>query len=262
MRASSTARGCIALILLLCAAGCPDRAPDATATLEGEAFYRERIAAPPGARLEVLLEDVSRADAPARQLASFVREDAGQPPYPFAVPYARERIVEGARYVLRARLLHGETLLFTTDRALPVITGGAPTTGLRLLLRSAPARRAGAPAAALPNTYWKLLWLGDRAVEVFQNQPEPHLVFRSEEGRLGGADGCNRIVGSWRMDGDRLVLGPLAATLMACAEGEAQARRFAATLEDVERHRIAGDRLELLDGRGAVLARFEAVALP
>jgi heat shock protein HslJ len=49
----------------------------------------------------------------------------------------------------------------------------------------------------------------------------PHDVevsVRFEGGRVAGSGGCNRISAEYRLDGDRLSLGPVAATMMACPE--------------------------------------------
>ena len=64
--------------LLFLATGCSEPGPDeahseaapALETLSGEAFYRERKYVPPGAKLHVTLEDVSRADASSTVIAS------------------------------------------------------------------------------------------------------------------------------------------------------------------------------------------------
>jgi heat shock protein HslJ len=48
---------------------------------------------------------------------------------------------------------------------------------------------------------------------------------------------------------------------MACPAGMEQEQRFLQSIEQVERYRISGSHLEMLDGAGAVIARFEAVAL-
>jgi putative lipoprotein len=50
-------------------------------TVEGAATYRERIALPPDAVFEAVLEDVSRADAPAKVLGRATINPAGQPPF-------------------------------------------------------------------------------------------------------------------------------------------------------------------------------------
>jgi hypothetical protein len=48
---------------------------------------------------------------------------------------------------------------------------------------------------------------------------------------------------------------------MACPTGMEQEQRFFKSIEKVERYRISGSHLEMLDASGAMIARFEAVAL-
>ncbi len=108
---------------------------------------------------------------------------------------------------------------------------------------------------------WKLVRLGDASVKAADGQREAYLVFDTEEPRVAGSGGCNRVNGGFELDGANLRFGRLAATRMACPEGLEQEQRFLAALEGVTRHRIDGSHLELLDATGAVAARFEAVAL-
>ena len=134
-----------ALLLLLSICTATSAAP--TATVRGEATYRERLAVPPGAQLEVVLQDVSRADAPAQAIGSVTLSDIGQPPYRFEIPYLPEHIVASHRYSVRARLTHQGQLLFTTDRTYPVITAGNPTEVQLLLKRVGAQGPASAPGA-------------------------------------------------------------------------------------------------------------------
>lgn len=46
---------------------------------------------------------------------------------------------------------------------------------------------------------------------------EPQLTL-SEGGSLSGTDGCNRLIGSWELVGDRVELSPLGATMMFCED--------------------------------------------
>ena len=92
------------------------------------------------------------------------------------------------------------------------------------------------------------------------NQREPHLVFH-EDGRLAGSDGCNRIIGSYEEEGGTLAFSGLATTRKACPEGMEQASRFLEALEEVGRYRIIGRHMEMLDSKGTLRLRFEAVAL-
>ena len=118
-----------------------------SATVRGEATYRERIAVPPGTRFEVSLSDVSRADAPAETIGETVLADAGQPPYRFEIDYQPERIIASHRYAVRARLTHEGRLLFTTDQTYPVITDGHPSEVRLLLKRVAESRPADRPGS-------------------------------------------------------------------------------------------------------------------
>jgi heat shock protein HslJ len=60
------------------------------------------------------------------------------------------------------------------------------------------------------------------------------------------------------MNGERLRLGRMTSTLMACAEGMETERGLWLALGQVRRWRITGRQLELLDAGGNVVARFEA----
>jgi putative lipoprotein len=139
-------RMAVASLTLMLAACQPTKA-EPTATVRGEATYRERIAVPPGAQLEVLLLDVSRADAPSETIASVTLSDIGQPPYRFEIEYRPDQIVPSHQYVVRARLMHEGRLLFTTDRTYPVITAGHPTEVQLVLMRVGAPPQASTPGA-------------------------------------------------------------------------------------------------------------------
>jgi heat shock protein HslJ len=110
---------------------------------------------------------------------------------------------------------------------------------------------------SLENTYWKLTQLGDDTVTVASQQPEPHLILNSVTGRATGSGGCNRMTGTYQLSGDRLTLGQMTSTMMACVEGMETEQAFMKTLGQVSGWSIAGRRLELKDAAGQVLARFE-----
>ena len=114
--------------------------------------------------------------------------------------------------------------------------------------------------ADFKNTYWRASLLDTEAVQRVPNQREPHLVFH-EDGRLAGSDGCNRIIGSYEEEGGTLAFSGLATTRKACPEGMEQASRFLEALEEVDRYRIIGGHMEMLDSKGILRVRFEAVAL-
>jgi len=119
------------------------------------------------------------------------------------------------------------------------------------------------PTAASPlqETYWKLTRLGDAAVTTSEQQREAHFVLHRDNARVSGSGGCNRLLGGYTLDGDRLSFGNLGSTMMACVDGMEQEQRFLATLKLVARWQVSGQQLTLLDAAGKPLARFEAVAL-
>lgn len=114
----------------------------------------------------------------------------------------------------------------------------------------------------LQGTYWKLVRLQGQPVSVADNQREPYLVFDDNRQRVTGSGGCNRLSGGFELAGDTLRLGQLGGGMMVCPQGMAQEQRFLQTLARVQRYRVSGSRLDMLDATGAVVARFEAVALP
>jgi len=251
----------VAIFLVACV-------PAHAATIRGEAWYRERIALPPEAAFEAVLLDVSRADAAGEALARARLEPAGNPPFRFEIDYDDAAIRPGHRYAVRATVTLGGRLYFTTDRSYSAFDRDKP---LRLLLVRAPGARRLTPRAdaelgpravsPLRNTYWKLTHLDDTPTQTAERQREAHLIFAAHEQRVSGSGGCNRIAGGFELDGDKLRLIRLAGTMMACPDGMEQERRFLRSLARVERYKVTGDQLELLDAAGAVLARFQAVAL-
>jgi putative lipoprotein len=243
--------------LLLVVLGATPMAASAE-TVTGTAAYRERIALPPDAVLEVSLEDVSRADAPADLIGRATVDPAGQVPIPFSISYDPARIVTGHRYSVRARITRQGELLFTSTSSYPVLTDGAPSEVAVALQKVG---RPPVPDRALGETYWKLTRLGETPVQAAANQREASLVVHPGKGQVSGSGGCNRFSGSCNVDGSALTFGNLASTRMACAEGMDQESAFLAALGKVRSWRVSGDRLELLDAGGVSLARFQAVDL-
>jgi uncharacterized lipoprotein YbaY/heat shock protein HslJ len=98
----------------------------AVAHVSGQASYRERIALPPGAVFEAVLEDVSVADKPAQELGRATLDDPGSPPFSFEIAYDPEMVAPDRTYSVRAQVSVGRRLMFVSDSFNPVLTGGAP----------------------------------------------------------------------------------------------------------------------------------------
>jgi putative lipoprotein len=94
----------------------------------GEVTKLDRMALPPNAVVNVELRDVSLADAPARTISTDIIEpDGDQLPVPYEQPYDEDEIDERNAYTVFVRIEADGQLLYITDTAYPVITGGNPT---------------------------------------------------------------------------------------------------------------------------------------
>jgi copper homeostasis protein (lipoprotein) len=169
------------------------------------------------------------------------------------------------REYLSAQRYPGEKLLVNLEGRIEMrasVEGDAPQPTLVVdrYIGVWPGETCGARFAteALENTYWKLTRLGEAPVFVHEQQREPSLVLHSESHRVTGSTGCNRLMGSYQLNGEKISFGPFAATRMACPKGMDTERLFFDALERVRTWNVLGQHLELYDVNGEMLARFEA----
>ena len=252
----------IAVPVLLAMAG-----PAIAQSIHGTATYRERFALPPTAAFEATLEDVSRADASADVLARTLLTPPGNPPIRFQLPVDLARIRPDHRYVVRARIVDGDRLMFTSDESHPVLAQGHGTT-VAIMLRRAGSGPSGSPAPSaspeprssrpLEKTYWRAIELDGKPVAATESMREVYILLGGT-GRVGGSDFCNRILGSYTLSGNGIKFGALAGTQMACANTADTERGLRRALSGAARWSIAGDRLELFDATRGRLAQFEAL---
>jgi len=124
----------IAFLLLLLLPGLatagtegPETGVNANAQLvTGSVSYRERIALPPDAVIQVSLLDVSLMDVAAKLISRQTITPKHSVPVPFALEYKPQDIDERMTYAVQATIRSAGKLLFTTDRSYPVLTRGNP----------------------------------------------------------------------------------------------------------------------------------------
>lgn len=122
--------------------------------ITGTASFRERMMLPPGSTLEVTLEDVSGADAPADVIARAEVEASKAPPYSFTLAYDPARINSNHRYNVRARIMADDKLMFQTDAGYAVLGSGNVTNVDILLKRASEATAiASSPAQNMRGMY-------------------------------------------------------------------------------------------------------------
>lgn len=241
------------LSLLGCATASGD---DDVVTLTGSAVLRAPDELPVSSVLTVAVEDVSRADAPAvtlgqEQIAINGRHGA----IPFSVVYPRSAVQPQGVYAIRARVTNGDRLLLTTTQRYEV--DALRPSAIELVLDAIPATDV-----ALTDTYWKIVEVGGRPVDLSETMREPQLVLSGQDGQFAGSGGVNRLFGGFTVQGDSLTFSPVASTLMAGApEAMQQEQAIVGALAKVHGYRIAGDHLTLLGEAGEPVLTAVAVAL-
>ena len=245
----------LAIVLILSLAAMPAAAQQ----IEGSAFYRARIAPPPGAVFEAVLLDVSRADEPAEALGRFRTVGASGPPFAFEIPYQPGDVDPRAVYSVRATLRDAEgRLWFASDRRAPVINRGAGTSvEIEMVLM-----RGRAPEPPLTGVIWRAFAMDEGPVAAEGQRDLPFLLFDAEGG-VSGSGGCNRLRSTWESEGDgALSFGAAASTMMACPDPAMRRERaFFSALGRTGSYAIEGDRLRLL-ADGAPLATLVAEDAP
>ena len=139
----------------------------------------------------------------------------------------------------------------------------------------AAAAAATAPATAAPSIAgatsiegqtidgptWRLTALRGLDAKALHVGEEP-VTARFQDGRVSGFSGCNRFFGGYTLDGDRLVIGALAGSMMMCPEASMTLEHaFTGSLAGTFQYAIAGQTLTLRSGTEPVLT-FEAMPPP
>ena len=226
-------------------------------TIEGTVFYRERMMLPPGVEVEVQLQDISRADAMARVIATVSQVPEGGPPYPFVIEYDPASIDPRMRYALRATISLGEQLMFTSNEYIDPFQGNPVEVLVQRVAE--PVQR---DTAVLEGRRWLLEALAGEPVAPGAGDKPVDLQFDAEALQAGGFSGCNRYTGGYSRDGvavhgNALAFKAMAGTLMACEQGSELERQYLQVLGAVTAFTLVGDSLSLLAGP-EVVATFRA----
>jgi putative lipoprotein len=219
-------------------------------TLNGSVLYREKIALPPEALVEVTLEDVSKMDVKSTVLARQTLKPSGQVPVAYQLTYDDEMVEARGRYSVRAVIRVGDDVMWRSTQSFAALTGDAPET-VDVVVEKMVQRAEN----ALSGSDWVVVQMNGNTV---QEARVPALKF-DRDGRVSGTSGCNRFTGTYTEKGELLEFGPLAATRMACpgAIGEQEVEFFRA-LAKVTGYGERGGHTVLLDASGAVVMQLLA----
>lgn len=218
--------------------------------LRGEAVLSRPFPLPADASLDVQLVELSDKDGSTVLRGRSRRPLSGRSAHPFSVPFLDGAIRPTGRYRLRATIQQPGRLLFSTTAAVNPLAGSQ--TPVRLMLEPV----GNAPLRGL-------LWLRAPAasVAVPADAPRQEQQFRLDplSRELTGSGDCNRFIGSFTLQADRLQLEPAGATMLECEpDVKADEARFITELRQVRRWRLDEQgRLELHDQDGGMLLLME-----
>ncbi len=185
----------------------------AQAHLTGTVDYSDALTLPPGAVLEVVLEDVTEADAPAKEVGMATVPDPGSPPFAFDISYDPADVAPDRDYSVRAQVSVGRKLVFVSDSMNPVLTDGAPASVAIRMIRvgetTAEARDAptmiGAHGLRLPASFDGTLPCADCEAVRYRLNLWPDQVFHLRRMWIG-KNVRRDSIGRWSVDPDKAVL--------------------------------------------------------
>ncbi len=232
----------------------------------GTVAYRERMALPPNALIDIKVQDTSKQDAPARTVAESVFAAEGkQVPIPFQVSYNPADINMAHTYLVRATISVDNKLMFTSTTAYPVLTQGAPTHVTMMLQQATATPASGSSAgsasgAKLRGTRWVLAEVNGAPAVPGQGE-SAHFELHKKE-KLTGSTGCNNFAGNYLASEGALQFMPGATTMKMCTPAVAQQEQaFLAALKATTAYTVDGNTLQLMNG-SQVLAKLQAEAKP
>lgn len=115
----------------------------------------------------------------------------------------------------------------------------------------------------LQNRTWIVNQIGNTEITTTPTTRNiPSLQFDAVTQRVSGADGCNRIMGSYTAGKDTLNLSQMASTEMACLDIEGLDQKFKEALSKVTHYQVYGKTLKLMDHHGNLLIQLESAIQP
>jgi heat shock protein HslJ len=114
--------------------------------------------------------------------------------------------------------------------------------------------------AQLEGHVWYLNGIANKNGGILNTWIDEQITAELTDGTISGSSACNTYSASYDLDGTALTLGPIASTLMACADEEVNQREaeFLAALQNIASYEIVRSNLTLFDAEGSILITFSA----
>jgi putative lipoprotein len=242
---------CLALILA---------SPSALAAkigISGEVTYRERIALPETATLEIELIDLAWPDRPRLSVAA--PTGSGQVPLAFTLTFEDSMILPQHNYALNAEITAGD-IRFRNAEPYPV-TPLSQTDPILIVTQSIAQIQPSSeqPAAEEGLALFGITW----QATAIAGQPVPPgteitLLVESDM-RAGGVGGCNSYFSQTTITKDSFAVGELSRTQRSCGyDRNMLEQAFYEALRTAVSWTVESNTLALLDGAGKPTVTFEA----
>jgi len=228
--------------------------------LPGQVTYRERVALPDQAMLEIQLVDQTLPSLPPR-LDVKAAIGPGQVPLAFNLNFDDSIIIPEHSYALIASISAQDRLLFRNFEpyALNPLTPAQPVlivtnmVGQATPTASSSAEPDDPAPPAILDTVWTLTSLNGTPV---LPRTKPSLTIGADM-RAGGSGGCNSWFAQAEISNEMLRLGSITSTLKGCTQSvNLQEGAFKDALAAVATWSVAGDELTLFGADGKALLVF------
>ena len=247
------ASGAFAMSLSACATIPP--APESSEvvmveTITGTLSYRERIALPPEAQVEIVVSDITLGRN-QELILSRTMNTIGQasPPIPFSIDVSKLNLSDGPHYGLRAFIREPDgTIMFrTSEPFLLNLRSDTVNIGDIAVSMTSPDDPGPAGIPGLKDGEWRVTQIGG---DVVPQGTAPTMTF-AVDGRFYGSTSCNRFNSSYSLDGNSLQVGNVAATKRACEAGlMQQQRRFLDAISLIDNASLEAGGFLVLSGNG------------
>lgn len=235
-RPPSIAAALFALALGACSSQGPAPMPGpegVAGVVSGTVTYRERMALPPDAVVEVWITDVTPGVVTNMALLgeATVQSAGRQVPIPFEIRFEPARVAADHLYAVKAAIRGGGQTLFESEAGTNVITRGNPMR-VELRLTRFPAGGPTGQGGGLGGTKWVLT---DLAGAGMIGSAQATLEFAGD-GKVSGAGSCNRFFGSMTLSGETIGFSRVGSTMMACSEASMnQEQKYLSALQKAQR---------------------------
>lgn len=186
--------------------------------ITGQLAYRERIALPPGAQMELVVTDITNGEDKELIITRTQMAIADRSvPVPFTIDASKQNLPDGPLYGLRAFIkdANGTVLFRTSAPFLLNLQNEAVNVGTLMLLQTTPDDRGILDIEGLQDGEWRVTQFN---FDVAPAATAPTMTFGAD-GRMFGSSGCNRFNTQYTLNGTAISLGPVAATKMMCDPG-------------------------------------------